>query len=94
MTLLSRNAIDGTYYKPKVPQHSQILYRHTFVRLPDGSIVDVTANQFGDADPIRVIGPNDPRQLFYFENTLDDCTCGYPLAEFPFWREQYSFSRR
>lgn len=40
-------------------------YFHSWNRSPDGTIVDATANQFGDANPIRVIPPNDPRQHYY-----------------------------
>jgi hypothetical protein len=59
---------EGEYRGPEVEDESEgsiSPYWHSWNRLADGTIVDATANQFGDSDPIRVILPNDPRQQYY-----------------------------
>jgi hypothetical protein len=59
---------EGEYRGPEVAAESvrSILpYWHSWNRLADDTIVDATANQFGDSDPIRVILPDDPRQQHY-----------------------------
>ncbi len=62
---------EGEYRGPEVDDESEgsiSPYWHSWNRLADGTIVDATANQFGDSDPIRVIPPNDPRQQHYHKN--------------------------
>lgn len=40
-------------------------YPHHWLRFTDGMILDPTANQFGDNDPIRIVPLDDPRQKHY-----------------------------
>jgi hypothetical protein len=59
---------EGEYRGPEVAAESERStspYWHAWNRLADGTVVDATANQFGDSDPIRVILPDDPRQQHY-----------------------------
>jgi hypothetical protein len=45
------------------PDHKP--YGHHWLRLEDGTIVDPTANQFGEPDVVRVVPVADPRQAWY-----------------------------
>jgi hypothetical protein len=53
-------------------------YPHHWLRFADGTILDPTANQFGDDDPIRIVPLDDPRQTYYYclENE-DDIVAKY-----------------
>lgn len=57
----------GAYDGPEVNKQGRrrLQYRHYYNRLPDGSIVESTARQFGDACNVRLIPHDDPRQAHY-----------------------------
>jgi hypothetical protein len=61
----------GVYDGPEVRKRGRRRrrYEHRWNRLPDGTIVDATANQFGDADPVRVLPVGDARQAYYLTMT-------------------------
>lgn len=44
---------------------------HAWVVLPDGTIVDATADQFG-GEPVTIIEPGDPRAARYLDQPGDD----------------------
>jgi hypothetical protein len=48
---------DGTYC---TPDQRDICVGHYWNLLPDGSILDSTADQFGEGNNIRIVSPNDP----------------------------------
>ena len=57
----------GAYDGPEVHKQGRrrMQYRHYYNRLPNGSIVDSTARQFGDTCNVRLIPHDDPRQAHY-----------------------------
>jgi hypothetical protein len=61
----------GVYDGPEVRKRGRprLLYEHRWNRLPDGTIVDATANQFGDADAVRILPVGDARQAYYLTMT-------------------------
>lgn len=54
--------VDGTYC---ARNGDVICSPHYWNRMPDGSILDATADQFGEGNDIRIIRPNDPEQKRY-----------------------------
>lgn len=58
-------------------------YAHHWLRLEDGSILDATANQFGDEDIVRVLPLWDHRQIWYVAQ-YDD---GTPISTI--WNEEH-----
>ena len=53
---------DGTYC---TPDQRDICVGHYWNLLPDGSILDATADQFGEGHSIRLISPGDPEYTRY-----------------------------
>jgi hypothetical protein len=72
----------GVYDGPEVRKRGRrrLRYEHRWNRLPDGTIVDATANQFGDADAVRILPLGDERQAYYLtmtdEGGADEDTLG------------------
>lgn len=54
---------------------------HCWNILPDGAILDATADQFGEGHDIRIIEPSDPEFARYRDEWYDDYHPGHP--EFP-----------
>lgn len=56
--------VEGTYSGPDASQSGM---SHDWVTTSDGTIIDATADQFegSEDDPVRIIGPDDPRASWY-----------------------------
>jgi hypothetical protein len=61
----------GVYAGPDALRRFDVAYWHFWLRLRDGGVLDPSANQFGDAGPVRVVGYDDPRQQWYLSETVD-----------------------
>lgn len=55
------------------PAGEVICAPHVINILPDGSLFDPTADQFGEGDDIRLIPPDDPRYFRYRPEWDEDC---------------------
>jgi hypothetical protein len=83
----------GVYDGPEVRGRGRrrFRYEHRWNRLPNGTIVDATANQFGDLHPVRIIPRKDSRQKYYltmigkYENDIAIDFLRWD-AEHPVWK--------
>lgn len=64
-------------------------YGHCWNVRPDGAIVDATADQFGDIDPVRIIPVGDERWQWYIPECGEAASRGYPPLAMKAWGPGY-----
>lgn len=84
----------GTYTDPK---DDPICPAHVWNILPDGALLDSTADQFGEGHDIRIIEKNDPDHPRYRYEWMQDYHPDHPDADDDVrgkkWSKQYDFER-
>lgn len=83
---LGLETVRGHYLGPEVRKptwkrggsdYARPPYGHWWAVAQDGTIVDATADQFGDREAVRLVGPDDPRQAYYWEEVGEELPSGF-----------------
>lgn len=77
------------------PSGDMICSAHLFNVLPNGALLDATADQFGEGNDIRIIQPDDPEyqryRIEFYQDYNPDLADHYPELKGTEWSGEYDF---